>query len=156
MARRIDNAIVIEAPMDLVWEMTNDVASWPQLFSEYAAAEILERKGDTLRFRLTLNPDEHGRSWSWVSERTPDPVTRTVTARRIETGPFEYMNIRWEYKPSGTGVEMRWIQEFKVRRFAPMSEDSMANRLQTNTVEQMARIKGLVEQEALSRKGAQR
>ena len=43
MAGHTDNAIVIDAPMDLVWEMTNDVPAWPQLFSEYAAAEILER-----------------------------------------------------------------------------------------------------------------
>ncbi|MGH3898242.1 MAG: SRPBCC family protein, partial [Pseudonocardiaceae bacterium] len=29
--------------MELVWSMTNDVESWPQLFSEYASAEILSR-----------------------------------------------------------------------------------------------------------------
>lgn len=44
MAGHTDNAIVIDAPMDLVWNMTNDVGSWPRLFGEYASAEILERE----------------------------------------------------------------------------------------------------------------
>ena len=54
----------------------NDVERWPELFTEYASAEILERDGDTVRFRLTMHPDpEHGgQVWSWVSERTADPA----------------------------------------------------------------------------------
>src|SRR6266511_3886860 len=87
MAAHTENEIVIAAPMELVWEMTNDVASWPSLFSEYSAAQILERDGETVRFRLTMHPDENGDVWSWVSERTPDPKTRTVRARRVQTGP---------------------------------------------------------------------
>ncbi|MFG2332152.1 SRPBCC family protein [Streptomyces sp. NPDC048604] len=144
-----DNSIVIDAPMDLVWDMTNDVASWPQLFSEYAAAEILERDGATLRFRLTLHPDENGQVWSWVSERTPDPATRTVRARRIETGPFEFMDLYWSYEQTDAGVEMRWRQEFAVREGLPFGDPEMAERLNTNTRREMARIKGLVEQAAV-------
>src|SRR3954454_8849510 len=104
---QVQNEIVIAAPMVLVWDMTNDVESWPTLFTEYARAEILERDGDTVRFRLTMHPDENGKVWSWVSERTPDPATRTVTARRVETGPFDHMDIRWSYREVPGGVEMR-------------------------------------------------
>lgn len=146
-----DNSIVVDAPMELVWEMTNDVESWPELFSEYAAAEILERDGDTIRFRLTLHPDEDGNVWSWVSERTPDPVTRTVRARRIETGPFEFMNLHWTYTETDGGVEMRWRQEFEVRPGLPFGNEEMAERLNTNTRREMARIKGLVEKAAAER-----
>ena len=39
----VDNSVVIDAPMELVWDMTNDVAGWPDLFTEYASAEILGR-----------------------------------------------------------------------------------------------------------------
>ncbi|MEU8530279.1 SRPBCC family protein [Streptomyces sp. NPDC048629] len=146
-----DNSIVVAAPMDLVWDMTNDVASWPQLFSEYAAAEILERDGATLRFRLTLHPDENGQVWSWVSERTPDPETRTVRARRIETGPFEFMDLYWTYEQTDAGVEMRWRQEFEVREGLPFGNAEMTDRLNTNTRREMARIKDLVEQAAAQR-----
>jgi aromatase len=142
---QVQNEIVIAAPMVLVWDMTNDVASWPTLFTEYASAEILEYDGDTVRFRLTLHPDENGKMWSWVSERTPDPVTRTVRARRIETGPFLFMDIRWEYWEVEGGVKMRWTQVFSVRDGLPFGDAEMTERLNTNTRREMAHIKGLVE-----------
>ncbi|GLW63953.1 hypothetical protein Arub01_21970 [Actinomadura rubrobrunea] len=148
MAGHTDNSIVINAPMDLVWDMTNDVESWPRLFSEYAAAEILERDGDTIRFRLTLHPDENGTVCSWVSERTPDPATRTVRARRIETGVFQYMNLYWEYEEVDGGVRMRWTQDFAMKPQAPLDDEAMTARLNRNTAVQMQRIKRIVEEAA--------
>jgi aromatase len=150
MAGRTDNAIVIAAPMDLVWDMTNDVASWPSLFSEYATAEILSRDPDTgtVRFRLTMHPDEQGRVWSWMSERTPNRATRTVRARRIETGPFEYMDITWQYREVAGGVEMRWVQEFHMRPEAPVDDAAMTERINRNTAVQMGLIQDKVEARA--------
>jgi aromatase len=148
MAGHTDNAIVINAPMDLVWDMTNDVASWPQLYSEYSAAEILDRAGDTVTFRLTMHPDEDGNVWSWVSERTSEPATRQVRAHRIETGPFEYMNIFWEYREVAGGVEMRWVQDFHMKPQAPADDAGMTGYLNANTAIQMDRIRRLVEEAA--------
>jgi aromatase len=144
-AGHTENAIVVHAPMERVWAMTNDVASWPRLFTEYASAEILHRDGDTVRFRLTMHPDENGRVWSWVSERTGDPVTRTVHARRIETGPFEYMHIRWDYQEVEDGVRMRWVQDFHMKPEAPVDDAGMAARINHNTPIQMAGIKKIIE-----------
>ncbi|MGQ4444508.1 polyketide cyclase, partial [Streptomyces violaceoruber] len=39
MAGHTDNEITIAAPMELVWNMTNDIEKWPGLFSEYASVE---------------------------------------------------------------------------------------------------------------------
>lgn len=72
-----ENSILIDAPLEVVWDSTNDVRSWPNLFSEYAAVDVLAEDGDTVRFRLTMRPDEAGQVWSWVSERTVDRVNRT-------------------------------------------------------------------------------
>ncbi len=145
MSGHTDNAIVIDAPMELVWSMTNDVASWPRLFSEYASAEILERAGNTVTFRLALHPDENGKVWSWVSQRTVDPRTRTVSAHRVETGPFAYMNIRWEYAQQADGVLMRWVQDFAMKPQAPLDDAGMTERLNRNTAVQMRLIKAKVE-----------
>ncbi len=75
MAAHTDNEIVIDAPRDFVWERMMDIESWPNLFSEYAKAEVIEEDGDTVRFRLTTHPDPEydGQVWSWVSERVADP-----------------------------------------------------------------------------------
>ncbi|NEW71401.1 SDR family oxidoreductase [Streptomyces rapamycinicus] len=148
MTGHTDNEITIDAPMDLVWSMTNDVPSWPRLFSEYAAAEVLEQRGDTVVFRLTMHPDENGDVWSWVSERTPDPGSRTVRAKRLETGPFEFMNIFWSYEQTPNGVRMLWTQDFHMKPGAPVDDEAMERRLNANTPVQMRRIKRLIEERA--------
>ncbi|SCL30301.1 SRPBCC family protein [Micromonospora inyonensis] len=151
MAKKTECAVVIDAPMDLVWDMTNDVPNWPDLFTEYAAAEVLERDGNTIRFRLTMHPDENGRVNTWVSERTSDAATRTVRAHRIETGPFDFMNIFWAYREVDGGVEMRWEQEFHVKDEMPFDDDAMAAHLLKNSAIQMAAIKERIEKAAVAR-----
>jgi aromatase len=141
----VDNSVLIDADFDRVWEMTNDVERWPELFTEYAKAEILARDGDTVRFRLTMHPDENGIAWSWVSERTLDRSARRVVARRIEPGPFEFMDIEWTYTPEGTGTRMRWVQDFRMRADAPIDTAAMTHRINTNTVVQMDIIRRKVE-----------
>ncbi|MBQ0864875.1 SRPBCC family protein [Streptomyces smyrnaeus] len=159
MAGHTDNSIVIDAPLELVWEMTNDLDSWPRLFSEYASVEVLEDKdGDSGReilFRLTMHPDEDGNAWSWVSKRIPDPKTRQVRAHRVETGPFEYMNIYWEYLPEGDGTKMRWVQDFHMKEAAPVTDEGMTEHLNRNTAIQMKLIKEKVEAAAKAAAGRQ-
>ena len=148
MAAHTENSVTINAPLDLVWEMTNDVANWPDLFTEYATAEILEQNGNTVRFRLSMHPDENGKVWSWVSERTADPETHTVKAHRVETGPFEYMNIQWFYEPVEGGTYMRWVQDFQMKPDAPVDDAWMEANINRNTPIQMQAIKEKVEQRA--------
>lgn len=145
MAGHTDNEIVIDASMDLVWDMTNDIASWTDLFSEYAEAKILRTQDGTIVFRLALHPDENGTVWSWVSARTPDPATRTVRSQRVETGPFKYMWIYWEYLPAKDGVRMRWVQDFEMKPQAPVDDEVMQDNLNRNTAVQMRLIRDKVE-----------
>ncbi len=148
---RTDNSVVIEAPLDYVWERMNDVESWPDLFTEYAKAEILERRGDTIQFRLTTypDPDYDGQVWTWVSERTVDAESHSVKAHRIETGPFRYMNIEWYFEPEeGESTTMRWVQEFSMKPEAPANDEQAEQHLNKNTREQMDVIKERLESAA--------
>jgi aromatase len=152
MSKRTDNFIIINAPLSLVWDITNDVENWHNLFTEYAEAKILERKGNTVKFRLTMHPDKNGKVWSWVSERTTDPTTHSVKAHRVETGPFEFMNIEWYYEPVEGGTKMRWVQEFHMKDDAPVNDDWMENNINTNTKVQMGIIKEKIEKRAAEMK----
>ena len=145
MAAHTDNSIVIDAPLDEVWRITNDVESWPNLFTEYAEATILERTDDSVTFRLSLHPDENGKVWSWISKRVTDPKTHTVRAHRVETGPFEYMNIEWYYETVGTSTKMRWVQDFQMKPGAPLNDEQMQQRIDDNSKTQMAIIKQRIE-----------
>lgn len=149
MAGHTDNEVRIAAPLRLVWDMTNDIPAWPELFSEYAAAEVLETRGDTIRFRLTLKPDENGVSWSWVSDRTPYPDRHVVHSHRVETGPFRYMNLYWEYREEDGEVVMRWVQDFEMKPGAPLDDAAMTERLNRNTRVQLDLIKTRIEQAVL-------
>ena len=139
-AGHTDNSIVIDADIDFVWQVTNDLQRWPDLFSEYASVEVLDHTDNTFRFRLTMHPDENGKVWSWVSERTLDPAAHRVRARRVETGPFEFMNIEWTYTSVADGTLMRWVQDFRMRPQAPVDTPGMTTRINANSKIQMALI----------------
>ncbi|MFB7664414.1 SRPBCC family protein [Kitasatospora sp. NPDC056138] len=145
MSGHTDNTIVIAAPVDLVWEITNDLENWPQLFSEYASVEVLDRQGARTTFRLTMHPDDNGQIWSWVSERETDRPALSVRARRVEPGPFEYMDIRWEYTEVPGGTSMRWIQDFAMKPTAPVDDEGMTNHINRNSRIQMELIRDKVE-----------
>ncbi|MDH6117692.1 SRPBCC family protein [Kitasatospora sp. GAS204B] len=148
MTGHTDNKILIAAPLELTWDLTNDLARWPQLFSEYASVEVLDRAGDKVTFRLTMHPDENGKVWSWVSERHADRSALTVLARRVETGPFEHMNIKWEYQAVTGGTSMRWIQDFAMKPTAPVDDAGMTAHINRNSKIQMELIRDKVEQHA--------
>ncbi|MEU6660201.1 SRPBCC family protein [Streptomyces sp. NPDC046821] len=154
MSGHTENSITIDAPLDLVWEITNDIENWPQLFSEYAALEVLSREGDTTTFRLTMHPDDNGKVWSWVSERTMNRAERTVRARRVETGPFAHMDIRWDYTETPEGTRMDWKQDFAMKPEAPVDDAWMTENINRNSVTQMALIRDRIEKAARKRQTA--
>jgi aromatase len=147
MAGRTDNAVVIDKPIDEVWQRMNDLENWTNLFTEYASVEVLERDGNTVKFRLTTHPDPEydGQVWSWTSERTMDPDSYTTKSHRIETGPFEYMNIEWYFEPADGGTKMRWVQDFSMKESAPANDEQAQDYLNKNTAEQMQAIKERLE-----------
>ncbi|MER5461001.1 MULTISPECIES: SRPBCC family protein [unclassified Streptomyces] len=146
MPGHTENEITVAAPLDLVWDMTNDLENWPQLFSEYASVEVLSREGDTTTFRLTMHPDENDKVWSWVSERTIDRKGLKVRARRVETGPFERMDIRWEYAEVPGGTRMHWTQDFAMKPEAPVDDAWMTDNINRNSRVQMELIRDKIEQ----------
>ncbi|MEU4242873.1 multicopper oxidase domain-containing protein [Actinoplanes sp. NPDC026619] len=147
MIGHTDNTVEIDAPVDFVWRQTNDVRTWPGLFTEYAAVDVLEEASDSVTFRLTMHPDDNGDVWSWVSTRTWDEQARLVRARRVETGPFEFMNITWTYaaiEPDRT--VLRWVQDFRMKPAAPVDTAAMTERITRNSRIQMDIIKNKLEQ----------
>jgi aromatase len=146
MPGHTDNDIVIAAPPDLTWEVANDLKRWPDLFQgEYAAVEILEQEPDRVRFRLTTVPGPDGVARSWTSERCLDRERRTVTARRVEPGPFHYMHIFQSVTPVPEGSRLRWVQDFEVRADAPFGEAWFTDRVERMSRANLLRHKHVVE-----------
>lgn len=141
-----ENVVDIDAPFSYVWAVTNDLPRWPELFSEYASVDVLERDGDTVTFRLTMHPDADGTVWSWVSRRHADRAARRVRAHRVETGPFEFMDIEWTYEELAPDrTRMRWVQDFRMKPTAPVDTAWMTQNIDTRSPQQMALIKARIE-----------
>jgi len=146
MSAHTDNEIVVAAPLALVWEVANDVERWPELFAgEYAAAVVLERDEERVRFRLTTAPGPDGRSYTWVSERYLDRARGTVSARRVEPGPFRYVHLFQSFTPVAGGTRLRWVQDFEARPDAPFTEAGMRRRIEAGARANLRRHKAVIE-----------
>ncbi len=116
------NSITINAPYDLVFEISNRIERWTELFGdEYVKAEVLERKGNEITFRLT---DDEGKSW--VSKRWLYKDLKFAYASRHEPMfPFKYMKIVWFYNETPEGIQMIWIQDFEMNPTAKFNDDKV-------------------------------
>lgn len=144
----IRNAVRIHAPAEDVFRLTNDVRSWPSLFTEYASSEVLEETENSVTFRLTTHPDESGTSWSWISTRWTDADRKSTRSERDpSSGPFQHMTIRWWYDAIGDAETiMTWEQEFSMKPTAPFSDEHATKHLNAQTRIQQGVIKERVEQ----------
>jgi aromatase len=144
----IRNAVLIHAPIEDVFRLTNNVRAWPDLFTEYASSEVLEETEDSVTFQLTTHPDESGTQWSWVSTRWTNADRKsTYSKRNPASGPFKQMEIRWWYNSiDETSTVMIWEQEFSMKPEAPFTEQVATNHLNGQTKIQQQVIKERVEQ----------
>ncbi|GHO65472.1 hypothetical protein KSC_043640 [Ktedonobacter sp. SOSP1-52] len=144
----IRNAVQIEAPVDEVFSLTNNVRTWPSLFTEYESSEVIEETDNSVTFRLTTRVDEDGNQWSWIAQRRTNHQRRSTYSERMpSSGPFERMEIRWWYDPIGEkSTIMTWEQEFTLKGNAPVTEEQATNYLNKQTKIQQAVIKERVEQ----------
>jgi aromatase len=143
-----ENNIVVLRDFNTVFDLTNDIELWPQLFTEYEKAEVLERNGNEVLFSLTTYPEGDRPSRTWVSRRLIDKPGKQATAERVEKAfPFKDMKIHWTYEelPQGVGVVMTWMQKFEIHDECKWTTEQMESFLNRNTRVQMRAIKEKVE-----------
>src|SRR6266699_5489122 len=142
------NAIRIDAPVDDVFRLTNNVRTWPTLFSECESSEVFEEKPGRVTFRLRTHPDENGQQRSWIARRETDVARRSTYSRRMpSSGPFEEMEIRWWYDSLGpNSTVMTWEQEFTMSPQVHVTEAQATDSLNKRARMQQQVIKERVEQ----------
>jgi aromatase len=135
------NSISINAPYDRVFDLTNDIECWPELFDEYTEGKILNREGNKITFQLTNNQGN-----SWRSSRILDKENKVCTAQREDPMfPFKYMNLKWTYEEGEEGVTMTWEQDFEMDPKAKFNDAQAEELINKHSVENMKRIKELIE-----------
>ena len=61
--------------------------------------------------------------------------------------PFEYMKIVWLYRDVEGGVEMTWIQDFKMDSKAKFNDAQVEEIINKHSVENLQRFKEIIEKE---------
>ncbi|QUC61861.1 SRPBCC family protein [Streptomyces sp. A2-16] len=142
---RIENAIVIGADAELVFDLTNDIARWSEIFDEYSDAKVLseEREGrwTEIVFELTNEEGASWRSWRILDHRE----LVAVAERRDPLYPFRYMHLRWSYEPVPEGTAMTWVQDFELDEKFPVPLETVLERMNTHTRHNQAGIKRKIE-----------
>ena len=144
------NSIVINAPYSLVFDISNQIERWTELFGkEYASADVLERKGNEITFRLT---DEDGKSW--VSKRWLYKDLNFAYAQRHDPlFPFKYMKIVWYYYQQPDGIKMTWIQDFEMDPgFTKFTAEQIEGFVNEHSQHNMKIFKTVIEAEAMAKK----
>ena len=139
------NSIVINAPYDLVFNISNDIPRWTELFgTEYKKAEILKKEANKITFRLTDDEDK-----SWVSWRLLYKDNFFTYSERYEPKfPFEYMKIIWLYTPKTNGIELTWIQHFKMDGKAKFTDEQVEGFINKHSQENLLIFKRVIEAQA--------
>jgi len=139
------NSIVIKAPYEKVFDISNDIPRWTELFgTEYKEATVLKKEGNKLTFRLT---DDEGRSWQ--SFRLLFKEYYFAYAQKLPPEfPFTHMKIIWLYTPTPEGVQMTWIQDFKMDQKAKFTDEQVEGFINKHSQENLKIFKDTIERES--------
>lgn len=143
-----ENSIVVLRDFDTVFDLTNTIEIWPQLFTKYEKAEVLERNGNEIVFSVTSSPYGGNPARTLVMRRLIDKPNRQVTTELAEKSPsFKHMKIHWIYEelPPGNGVKMTWIQRFEVSENCKLTTEQMESSINRDTSIQMQAVKEKIE-----------
>jgi aromatase len=139
------NSIIINAPYDNVFDISNDIPRWTELFgTEYKKAEVVKAEANKITFRLTDDEDK-----SWQSWRLLFRDKYFAYAEREEPKfPFVYMKIIWLYTPKPDGVEMTWIQHFEMGPKAKFNDSQVEGFINKHSLDNLKIFKEVIEKEA--------
>jgi len=143
------NSILINAPFDITFEISNHIERWTELFGdEYVSAEVLDRKDNEITFRLT---NDDGKTW--VSKRWLHPEHRfAIAARHDPMFPFKYMKILWLYVEREEGTEMIWTQDFEMDpEFKKFTGEQIEGFINKHSQHNMKIFKEVIEKEAIAK-----
>lgn len=138
------NSIVINAPYEKVFDISNDISRWTELFGgEYKKAEVVKKEGGRITFRLTDDEDRSWQSWRLLFR----DKYFTYSERQEPKFPFKYMKIIWLYTPKPGGIELVWIQHFEMDEKAKFNDEQVEGFINTHSKENLEIFRRIIEAE---------
>lgn len=140
-----NNSILIDAPYEVVFDISNDIERWTELFGgEYIEAQVLSVEGNRIEFKLTNKEGQ-----SWTSFRLLYKEHKFAYAQKNEpTFPFKYMKIVWLYTEVEGGVLMTWVQDFEMDPGAKFTDEKVVELVNEHSQHNLKIFKKVIEGEA--------
>jgi aromatase len=139
------NSIIINAPYELVFDISNDISRWTELFGgEYKKAEVVAKEENKITFRLTDEEDKTWQSWRLLFK----DKFFAYAERQEPKFPFKYMKIIWLYTPKAQGIELSWIQHFEMDEKAKFDEQQVEGFINEGSQHNLKIFKEIIEKEA--------
>ena len=124
MSRRIEKTGVIDAPVEKVYQVVADVTRYPEFLP---GVQEVTQDGDLFAMTVSLGPIEV----TWTSRAVFKPH-ESITTRLVE-GPFRWMDVRWEFTPSGDKTRVRYTTGFELYLRLPGISRIVAKAIEANT-----------------------
>lgn len=138
------NSILINAPYDLVFDISNDIPRWTELFGgEYKKAEIIKKEANKITFQLTDDEARPWRSWRLLFKDR----NFTYSEREEPKFPFKFMKIIWLYTARPEGIELTWIQHFEMDDKAKFNDGQVEGFINQHSKENLHIFKETIEKE---------
>jgi uncharacterized membrane protein len=105
--------VVIQAPIDRVFQVAADVERWPQILSHYRWVRFLERRngGGTVEMAASRPFGVFRYPAWWVSEMTVDWPAREIRYRHVR-GITRRMDVVWRLVDEPGGVAVTIVHEW--------------------------------------------
>lgn len=97
MSTRIQRSALLPYPAQALYDLVNDVASYPQFLPWCAASEVLEASESEMRASLTVAKGGISQQFSTHNRLVPG---KSIEMRLVE-GPFSQLHGLWEFKALG-------------------------------------------------------
>ena len=94
-----------------MYQLVNDVETYPQFLPWCVGAELLVREPERVRARLRLKKGPLDLSFITENRLRMD---RAITLSLVE-GPFSRLHGEWQFEPTGNGCVVRLELEFQFR-----------------------------------------
>lgn len=104
MTMHTENSIVINAPLDEVFQMTSNLLLWPKVLPHYRWIRILRAGDDGLTVCMAAR-----RGWlpiRWTSQFVADPNARELRFHHLKAFTRD-MDVKWTFTPTPEGVLVR-------------------------------------------------
>lgn len=139
------NQIIINAPYEKVFDISNDIPRWTELFGgEYKKAEIVKKEANKITFRLTDDEDRSWQSWRLLFK----DKYFAYSEREEPKFPFKYMKIIWLYTQLPEGVLLTWIQHFSMDEKAKFNDEQVEGFINKHSQDNLKIFKEVIERES--------